>query len=107
MAAAKKAMRLGKSGRTLLRESVGGVVQIQRWSAKQVQIEIEREAERKEDSGVDHPRKTSNYALNKWLLELDQIYSNIWGGPPAIWVKSSLRATRKSHDHTAGDGQGR
>ena len=38
MAAAKKATRLGKSGRTLLRESVGGVVQIQRWSAKQIQI---------------------------------------------------------------------
>ena len=58
MAAAKKATRLGKSGRTLLRESVTGVVQIKRWSAKQVQIEIEREAKRKDDSRVTNPRKT-------------------------------------------------
>ncbi len=80
MAAAKKATRLGKSGRTLLRESVGGVVQIQRWSAKQVQIEIEREAKRKVDSHVDHPRKTPDHALNKWIMELAHIYSDIWGG---------------------------
>ncbi len=79
MAAAKKATRLGKSGRTLLRESVGGVVQIQRWSAKQAQIEIEREAKRKRVSRVDHPRKTPDHALNKWIMELAQIYSDIWG----------------------------
>ncbi len=85
MAAAKKATRLGKSGRTLLRESVGGVVQIQRWSAKQVQIEIEREAERKRVSHVDHPRKTPDHALNKWIMELAQIYSDIWGGNTKVY----------------------
>jgi len=84
-AAAKKAVRLGKSGRTLLRESVGGVVQIQRWSAKQVQIEIEREAKRKEDSLVDHPRKTPDHALNKWIIKLAQIYSDIWDGNTKVY----------------------
>ncbi len=87
-AAAKKAVRLGKSGRTLLRESVGGVVQIQRWSAKQVQIEIEREAKRKEDSLVDHPRKTPDHALNKWIIKLAQIYSDIWGGNTKVYWDS-------------------
>ncbi len=83
-AAAKRATRLGKSGRTLLRESVGGVVQIQRWSAKQVQIEIEREAKRKGASGVDHPRKTPDHALNKWIMELAQIYSDFSGRKPTL-----------------------
>lgn len=88
MAAAKKATRLGKSGNTLLRESVGGVVQIQRWSAKQVRIEIEREAKRKRVSHVDHPRKTPDYALNKWIMELAQIYSDIWGGNTKVYWNS-------------------
>ena len=87
-AAAKKAVRLGKSGRTLLRESVGGVVQIQRWSAKQVQIEIEREAKRKRLSRIDHPRKTPDHALNRWIIELAQIYSDIWDGNTKVyWIE--------------------
>ncbi len=87
-AAAKKATRLGKSGRTLLRESVGGVVQIQRWSAKQVQIEIERESERENISRVSNPRKTTDRALNKWIMELAQIYSDIWGGNTKVYWNS-------------------
>jgi len=83
-AGAKKATRLGKSGRSLLQESVGGVVQIKRWSAKQVQIEIEREAKRADDSGVANPRKTPDHALNKWIMELAQIYSDIWGRKPTL-----------------------
>ncbi len=88
MAADKKATRLGKRGRTLLQESVGGVVQIQRWSAKQVQIEIEREAKRKGASGVDHPRKTPDHALNKWIMELAQIYRDFWGRNPKVYWDS-------------------
>ena len=88
IAAAKKATRLGKSGKTLLQESVGGVVQIKRWSAKQAQIEIEREAKRKRLSGVANPRKTPNHALNMWIRELAQIYSDIWGGKTKVYWDS-------------------
>ena len=84
-AGAKRATRLGKSGRSLLQDSVGGVVQIQRWSAKQVQIEIEREAEREKNSRVPNPRKTTDRALNKWIMEILQIYSDIWGGNTKVY----------------------
>ncbi len=88
-AAADKARRLGDSGGIpLLRESIGGVVQIKRWSAKQVQIEIKREAERKKLSRVDHPRKTPDHALNKWIMELDQIYRDIWGENTKVYWNS-------------------
>lgn len=85
LAAAKKATRLGKSGRSLLQESVTGVVQIKRWSAKQVQIEIEREADRNRDSRVSNPRKTTDRALNKWIMEILQIYRDIWGGNTKVY----------------------
>ena len=98
MAAAKKATRLGKSGRTLLRESVTGVVQIKRWSAKQVQIEIEREAKRKDDSRVTNPRKTLNQALNKWIMELDKIYSDIWGGNKKVYFDPHDKYSQSFHN---------
>ena len=84
-AAANKARRLGDSGGIpLLRESIGGVVQIKRWSAKQVQIEIEREAKREDISRVKNPRKTRDYALNKWIMELVQIYRDFTGRKPTL-----------------------
>ncbi len=98
MAAAKKATRLGKSGRTLLRESVGGVVQIQRWSAKQVQIEIEREAKREDDSGVTNPRNTTDRALNKWIMKLDKIYSDIWGGNKKVYFDPHDKYSQSFHN---------
>ncbi len=98
-AAADKARRLGDSGGIpLLRESIGGVVQIKRWSAKQVQIEIEREAKREGLSRVPNPRKTTDRALNKWIMEILQIYRDIWGENTKVYFDPHDKYSQSFHN---------
>jgi hypothetical protein len=84
LAAIRRAAPLGKSGISLLQESIGGVVQLKRWSRKLSGIAAEQERKRREDSGQKDPRRSKTWPFRYWINDLSRIYQDIWEREPRL-----------------------
>ena len=78
LATIKKAEPLGKTGHSLLRESVAEVVQLKRWARKLASSADERESKRRELSGLENPKRSKNQPVKYWINDLSVIYRDIW-----------------------------
>jgi len=82
--AIKKAAPLGRSGRSILQDSILGVVRLKRWSNKLATSAAKRESVREEISGVARPRRSGSQTFKYWINDLSYIYRDIWGREPKL-----------------------
>lgn len=84
LAAIGKAAAFGKSGESLLQESVAGVVQLKQWSKKLASAAAERESKRIKLSRQKSPRRSESRTLQYWINDLFRIYRDIGGRKSSV-----------------------
>ena len=80
MAATKRASRLGKSNSALVRNALDGVVLLQRLARQQKEAATAAQ----ERSGNFDRRHVGDQARQRWILELANIYRDLWKCKPGV-----------------------